>query len=117
MTDLIAAHSQMVMSLGFHIIFAAIGMAMPLMMTIAEWRWLRSGDRIYLTLAKRWAKGTGGLFAVGAVSGTALSFELGLHWPALGRSVDRPALRARRAVWLEASPASHASGDRDDCRS
>src|SRR5688500_13054632 len=81
MTDLIAARSQMAMSLGFHIIFAAIGIAMPLMMTIAEWRWLRTGDNIYLTLAKRWAKGTAILFAVGAVSGTVLSFELGLLWP------------------------------------
>lgn len=82
MTDLIAARSQMAMSLGFHIIFAAIGIAMPLMMTIAEWRWLRTGDDIYLALAKRWAKGTAILFAVGAVSGTVLSFELGLLWPA-----------------------------------
>ncbi|MBA2251319.1 MAG: cytochrome ubiquinol oxidase subunit I [Nitrospirales bacterium] len=81
MTDLIAARSQMAISLGFHIIFAAIGIAMPLMMTIAEWRWLRTGDNIYLTLAKRWAKGTAILFAVGAMSGTVLSFELGLLWP------------------------------------
>jgi cytochrome d ubiquinol oxidase subunit I len=81
MTDLLAARSQMAMSLGFHIIFAAIGMAMPLLMIIAEWRWLRSGDAIYLTLTKRWAKGTAILFAVGAVSGTVLSFELGLLWP------------------------------------
>jgi cytochrome d ubiquinol oxidase subunit I len=50
-------------------------------MTIAEWRWLRSGDEVYLDLAKRWAKGTAILFAVGAVSGTVLSFELGLLWP------------------------------------
>lgn len=82
MTDLIAARSQMAMSLGFHIIFAAIGIAMPLMMTIAEWRWLRTGDDICLALAKQWAKGTAILFAVGAVSGTVLSFELGLLWPA-----------------------------------
>ena len=67
MTDLVAARSQMAMSLGFHIIFAAIGMAMPLLMTIAEWRWLRTRDGLYLTLAKRWAKGTAILFAVGAV--------------------------------------------------
>lgn len=71
----------MAMSLGFHIIFAAIGIAMPLMMTIAEWRWRRTGEDVYLLLAKRWAKGTAILFAVGAVSGTVLSFELGLLWP------------------------------------
>jgi len=81
MNDLLAARSQMAMSLAFHIIFAAIGVAMPLLMVIAEWRWLKSGDEIYRQLAKRWAKGTAILFAVGAVSGTVLSFELGLLWP------------------------------------
>jgi cytochrome d ubiquinol oxidase subunit I len=81
MSDLFAARSQMGMSLAFHIIFAAIGIAMPLMMTAAEWRWLRTKDPAYLALAKRWAKGTAILFAVGAVSGTVLSFELGLLWP------------------------------------
>ena len=81
MDDLLAARSQMAMSLAFHIIFAAIGIAMPLLMIVAEWKWLRSKDDIYLTLAKRWAKGTAILFAVGAVSGTVLSFELGLLWP------------------------------------
>jgi cytochrome d ubiquinol oxidase subunit I len=81
MTDLLAARLQMAFSLGFHIIFAEIGVALPVMMTIAEWRWLRTGDEVYLDLAKRWAKGTAILFAVGAVSGTALSFELGLLWP------------------------------------
>jgi cytochrome d ubiquinol oxidase subunit I len=81
MNDLLAARSQMAMSLAFHIIFAAIGIAMPLLMVIAEWQWLRTKEEVYLTLAKRWAKGTAILFAVGAVSGTVLSFELGLLWP------------------------------------
>jgi cytochrome d ubiquinol oxidase subunit I len=81
MNDLLAARSQMAMSLAFHIIFAAIGIAMPLLMIIAEWQWLRTKDEVYLSLAKRWAKGTAILFAVGAVSGTVLSFELGLLWP------------------------------------
>src|SRR6266852_5479767 len=71
----------MAMSLGFHIIFAVVGIGMPLLMVVAEWRWRRSGDGIYLDLAHRWAKGTAILFAVGAVSGTVLSFELGLLWP------------------------------------
>src|SRR2546430_7770042 len=71
----------MAMSLGFHIIFAVVGIGMPLLMVVAEWRWRRSGDHIYLDLAHRWAKGTAILFAVGAVSGTVLSFELGLLWP------------------------------------
>lgn len=82
MPDLLAARLQMAVSLAFHIIFAVVGMAMPLLMVIAERRWLRTGDPVYLELAKRWARGTAILFAVGAVSGTVLSFELGLLWPA-----------------------------------
>lgn len=85
MTDLLAARTQMALSLGFHIVFAEIGVAMPLMMVLAEWRWRRTGDAAYLELARRWAKGTAILFAVGAVSGTVLSFELGLLWPGFMR--------------------------------
>ena len=81
MSDLLAARSQMGMSLAFHIIFAVVGIGMPALMVIAESRWRRTGDTHYLELAKRWAKGTAILFAVGAVSGTVLSFELGLLWP------------------------------------
>src|SRR5207249_4402464 len=81
MTDLLAARSQMAMSLAFRIIFASIGMAMPFMMAVAEWRWLRGNDAVSLALAKRWAATTAILFAIGAVSGTVLSFELGLLWP------------------------------------
>lgn len=71
----------MAMSLGFHILFAVAGIAMPLFMVLAEWRWRRTGDETYRVLAKRWSKGVAILFAVGAVSGTVLSFELGLLWP------------------------------------
>src|SRR5690348_4177066 len=71
----------MALSLGFHIIFAEIGIGMPAMMVLAEWRWRKTGDDVWLQLAKRWAKGTAILFAIGAVSGTVLSFELGLLWP------------------------------------
>jgi cytochrome bd ubiquinol oxidase subunit I len=81
MPDLLAARAQMAMSLGFHIVFAMVGIAMPVLMVVAERRWHRTGDRVYLDLAHRWAKGTAILFAVGAVSGTVLSFELGLLWP------------------------------------
>src|SRR5256712_5036213 len=81
MSDLLAARAQMGMSLAFHIIFAVVGIAMPVMMVLAERRWRRTGDAIYLDLAKRWARGTAILFAVGAVWGTVLSFELGLLWP------------------------------------
>ena len=81
MTDLLAARSQTAISLGFHIVFAVAGIAMPLMMVIAEIRWLRTRDEALLALTRSWAKGTAILFAVGAVSGTVLSFELGLLWP------------------------------------
>jgi cytochrome d ubiquinol oxidase subunit I len=81
MSDLLAARSQMAMSLGFHIIFAMVGIGMPLLMVLADWRYRRTSDPIFLELSKRWAKGTAILFAVGAVSGTVLSFELGLLWP------------------------------------
>ena len=69
------------MSLAFHIIFAAVGIGMPVLMTIAEGIYLRRGNPVYLELSRRWANGTAILFAVGAVSGTVLSFELGLLWP------------------------------------
>jgi cytochrome d ubiquinol oxidase subunit I len=81
MSDLLAARTQMAISLAFHIIFAVIGVALPLMMVIAEGCWLRTHDPVYLCIAKRWAKGTAILFAIGAVSGTVLSFEMGLLWP------------------------------------
>ena len=81
MSDLLAARSQMAISLAFHIVFAIVGIGMPALMVIAERQWQRTGDSIYLDLAKRWAKGTAIMFAVGAVSGTVLSFELGLLWP------------------------------------
>ncbi len=81
MSDLLAARSQMAMSLAFHIIFAVVGIGMPVLMVIAERRWQKTGEAVYLELAKRWSKGTAILFAVGAVSGTVLSFELLLLWP------------------------------------
>ena len=85
MSDLLAARSQMGISLAFHIVFALVGIGMPLLMVVAERRWLATGDEIYHELAQRWAKGTAILFAVGAVSGTVLSFELGLLWPGFMR--------------------------------
>jgi len=81
MTDLLAARVLMATSLAFHIVFASVGIAMPLFMVIAEWRWRRTGDAVWLDLCKRWSKGVAILFAVGAVSGTVLSFQLGLLWP------------------------------------
>src|SRR5689334_6351292 len=81
MSDLLAARTQMALSFVFHIVFAEVGIALPVLMVLAEWRWQRTGDAVYLQLARRWAKGAAVLFAVGAVSGTVLSFELGLLWP------------------------------------
>lgn len=83
--DILFARWQMAISLGFHIIFAAIGMSMPLLMVAAEIGWLRSGDKRYYELAHIWSRGTAVLFAVGAVSGTVLSFELGLLFPTFMR--------------------------------
>lgn len=81
MNNLPYARAQMAFSLGWHMIFAAIGVGMPFFMLIAEGLYLRTGQQRYLALARTWAKVTGLLFAIGAVSGTALSFELGLLWP------------------------------------
>lgn len=75
------ARAQMGVSLAFHIIFAAVGVALPALMVIADVMHLRTRDAEYLTLSRQLAKGTSILFAVGAVSGTVLSFELGLLWP------------------------------------
>jgi cytochrome d ubiquinol oxidase subunit I len=82
MSDFLFARSQMGMSLGFHIVFAAVGIGLPVLMVVAEGLYLRTGEPIYLELSKRWSRGSAILFAVGAVSGTVLSFELGLLWPA-----------------------------------
>src|SRR5204863_196780 len=81
MSDFLFARSQMAMSLAFHIVFAALGIGLPLLMAIAEAKYLRTRQPVYLDLCTRWAKGAAILFAVGAVSGTVLSFELGLLWP------------------------------------
>lgn len=68
-------------SLGFHIIYAIVGMVMPVLMTLSHYRWLKSKDEDYYHLTRWWMKGLGIFFATGAVSGTALSFELGILWP------------------------------------
>jgi len=81
MNDFLAARSQMALSLGFHIVYACIGMVMPFFMAVSHYRWLRTGDIIYKNITKAWSKGVAIFFATGAVSGTMLSFELGLLWP------------------------------------
>ncbi|MCO6010841.1 cytochrome ubiquinol oxidase subunit I [Actinoallomurus purpureus] len=79
--EILAARTQMALTLGFHIVLAAIGIGLPALTLLAEWRGHRTGDPVYRELARRWAKATGVLFAVGAVSGTVLSFEMGTLWP------------------------------------
>ncbi len=81
MDNLLAARLTMSITLGFHIILACIGMTMPFLMVISHWFWIRKKNKIYLDLTKTWSKGVAIFFAIGAVSGTALSFELGLLWP------------------------------------
>jgi len=79
--NLLPARLQMAFTLGFHIILACLGVGLPVLMLAAEWRFLRTGDELWRTLARRWSKAFAVMFAVGAVSGTVLSFELGLLWP------------------------------------
>lgn len=104
--DLMAARSTMAFSLGFHIIFACIGMTMPFLMSIAHFRYLKTKEPEYLELTKMWMKGVAILFAVGAVSGTVLSFELGLLWPGFmkyaGPIIGMPFSWEGTAFFLEA---------------
>jgi cytochrome d ubiquinol oxidase subunit I len=81
--DLVSARMQMALSLGWHIVIACFGVGFPVLVLLAEWRGHRTGDKTYDLLARRWAKSLAVLFAVGAVSGTILSFELGILWPGL----------------------------------
>jgi cytochrome d ubiquinol oxidase subunit I len=80
-SDLGAARSQMAFTLGFHIILASLGVALPAIMLIANYRGLRHKDADALLLAQRWSKVVAVTFAIGAVTGTVLSFEFGLLWP------------------------------------
>jgi cytochrome d ubiquinol oxidase subunit I len=82
-SNLLAARNQMGFTLGFHIVLACFGVAFPAIMLIAEYRGRRHDDAEALLLARRWSKAVAVLFAVGAVSGTVLSFELGLLWPGM----------------------------------
>lgn len=81
MPTLLAARAQMGTSLAFHIIFSALGVGLPLLLCIAEGLALKKQDATWMLLTRRWAKAAAILFAIGAVSGTILSFELGLLWP------------------------------------
>ena len=81
--NLYPARMQMALSLGWHIVFSCFGIAFPLITVFLEWRGHRQGDPVLTDLAHTWAKAMGVLFAAGAVSGTLLSFEMGILWPVL----------------------------------
>src|SRR4051795_8997688 len=81
--QLLPAREQMAFTLGFHIILVPFGVAFTFMMLVANYRGIRRDDATALLLARRWSQVAAVLFAVGAVSGTVLSFELGLLWPGL----------------------------------
>jgi cytochrome d ubiquinol oxidase subunit I len=83
---LLPARWQMALSLGSHIVLACFGVAFPAIIWVVHRRGLRDSDEVALGLAKRWSKVAAVLFAVGAVSGTILSFEMGLLWPELMRT-------------------------------
>lgn len=85
MSEYVAGRAQMGTSLAFHIVFAALGVGLPLLLMVVEGIGIRRQDPVWLQLARRWARAFGILFAVGAVSGTVLSFELGLLWPGFMR--------------------------------
>ncbi len=86
MSGVDAARIETAVSLSFHIVFAVFGVGMPWVLLYTEGRWLRSlkngaGDQHWYALTRKWARVTAVLFAIGAVSGTVLSFEFGLLWP------------------------------------
>ena len=75
------ARQMQALSFAVHIPLVCFGIAFPAIVLFVEWLWLRTGDPLYRTLARRWSKVLIALFAVGVVTGTILSFELGLLWP------------------------------------
>jgi cytochrome d ubiquinol oxidase subunit I len=94
--EVVPARAQMATTLGFHIILACFGIAFPTIVLIAEYIGLKRSDEVAMTLARRWSQALGVLVAVGAVTGTVLSFEMGLLWPGLMRKYgpgDRPAVQ------------------------
>jgi cytochrome d ubiquinol oxidase subunit I len=83
--QVVTARAQMATTLGFHIILACLGIAFPTVVLLAEFIGLRRSNEVALVLARRWSQAMGVLVAVGAVTGTVLSFEMGLLWPGLMR--------------------------------
>lgn len=106
MENLLAARAQMGTSLAFHIMFSLFGIGLPLFLCLAEGLALKTKNPTWLLLARRWTKASAVLFAIGAVSGTIISFELGLLWPTYtkfaGQVVGLPFLLEGFAFFLEA---------------
>jgi cytochrome d ubiquinol oxidase subunit I len=106
MDEVALARATMGTSLAFHIVFAALGVGLPLLLVIAEGLALWRRDAVWMDLARRWSRAFGLLFAIGAVSGTVLSFELGLLWPRFmalsGSMVGLPFTAEGFAFFLEA---------------
>jgi cytochrome d ubiquinol oxidase subunit I len=80
-SNLLAAREQMAFTLGFHIVLSCLGVALPATILVANYLGIKRGDADAMELAKRWSKAMAVTFAVGAVTGTVLSFEFGLLWP------------------------------------
>ena len=80
-SNLLAAREQMAFTLGFHIVLSCLGVALPATILVANYIGLKKGDKDAMELAQRWSKAMAVTFAVGAVTGTVLSFEFGLLWP------------------------------------
>lgn len=106
MENLLAARTQMGTSLAFHIVFSLFGVGLPLFLCIAEGLALKTRNPVWLLLARRWSKAGAILFAIGAVSGTIISFELGLLWPTYtrfaGAVIGLPFMIEGFAFFLEA---------------
>ncbi|MEU2589136.1 cytochrome ubiquinol oxidase subunit I [Streptomyces avermitilis] len=104
--NLAAARAQMGFSLAWHIVVACLGVGLPALTLTAEWYGIRTGNPAHRLLARRWARAMGVLFAVGAVSGTILSFEMGLLWPGLmgkfGQVIGLPFALEGIAFFIEA---------------
>src|SRR3954462_2336734 len=83
---LLQARQMQALSFVVHIPLVCFGIAFPTLVLFVEWLYLRSGDELYRTLAKRWTKVMAALFAAGVVTGTILSFEMGLLWPSFTAS-------------------------------
>jgi cytochrome d ubiquinol oxidase subunit I len=94
------------LTLGFHIIFATIGVGVPVMIALAEWTGIRRNDPYYLLLARRWARGFVITVAVGVVTGTAIGLQLSLLWPSFmrvaGQAIALPLFMETFAFFFEA---------------